>query len=214
MGHTSEEVDAEIDEGRFGMAEETGRMLNEASSRGAQRRPGARRIRRPLHQSTSGPVSQPRDEYSRDRRKARHSRHRARRHRDRYHPHASRRRWRRHRSDLAVGLSTARRRGLRDGRRGLSESGLCRHSAGSVLENGVARTQSWPSALTNITTVNMDFLAHYRPLTNVVRRPTQKGGKGYSLTGHHEIMVPLLAAAVLERIGVTPFAMLHAKPLQ
>jgi hypothetical protein len=47
----------------------------------------------------------------------------------------------------------------------------------------------------------MDFMAHYRPLTNVVRRPTQKGGKGYSLIGHHEIMVPLLAAAVYEELG-------------
>ena len=55
--------------------------------------------------------------------------------------------------------------------------------------------------LTNITTVDMDFLSHYRPLTNVVRRPTQKGGKGYSLIGHHEIMVPLLAAAVHEELG-------------
>jgi hypothetical protein len=56
-------------------------------------------------------------------------------------------------------------------------------------------------ALTDITTVNMDFLSHYRPLTNVVKRPTQKGGRGYSLIGHHEIMVPLLAAAVLEELG-------------
>ena len=55
--------------------------------------------------------------------------------------------------------------------------------------------------LTNITTVNMDFLTHYRPMTNVVRRPTQKGGKGYALTGHHEIMVPLLAAAVIEELS-------------
>ena len=56
--------------------------------------------------------------------------------------------------------------------------------------------------LTNITTVDMDFVAHYRPLTNVVRRPTQEeGGKGYSLIGHHEIMVPLLAAAVYEELG-------------
>jgi hypothetical protein len=55
--------------------------------------------------------------------------------------------------------------------------------------------------LSRITTVNMDFLAHYRPLTNVVRRPTQKGGKGYSLIGHHEIMLPLLVAAVAEELG-------------
>ncbi|MBH0187000.1 MAG: hypothetical protein HP477_16715, partial [Nitrospira sp.] len=52
----------------------------------------------------------------------------------------------------------------------------------------------------HITTVNMDFLSHYRPQTNVVRRPTQKGGKGYALTGHHEIMLPLLAASVMEEL--------------
>ncbi|MBI5642567.1 MAG: hypothetical protein HY954_03720 [Deltaproteobacteria bacterium] len=48
------------------------------------------------------------------------------------------------------------------------------------------------------TTVNMDFIQHYRPLTNVVRRPTMGGGAGYRLTGHHEIMVPLLYAAIIE----------------
>ena len=50
------------------------------------------------------------------------------------------------------------------------------------------------------TTVNLDFIQQYRPLTNVVRRPTRNGGKGYSITGHHEIMVPLLAAGIIERI--------------
>ncbi len=52
--------------------------------------------------------------------------------------------------------------------------------------------------LQNFTTVNMDFVQHYRPNTNVVRRPTQSGGKGFSITGHHEIMFPLLAAAIIE----------------
>lgn len=53
--------------------------------------------------------------------------------------------------------------------------------------------------LANFTTVNMDFLQHYRPKANVVDRPHSKaGGKGYSLTGHHEIMVPLLAALLIE----------------
>lgn len=52
----------------------------------------------------------------------------------------------------------------------------------------------------DFTTVNMDFIQHYRPLTNVVRRPTQAGGRGYALTGHHEIMVPLLSAAVIEEM--------------
>lgn len=48
----------------------------------------------------------------------------------------------------------------------------------------------------NFTTVTMDFIRHYRPMTNVVQRPVMKGGKGFVLVGHHEIMVPLLAAAL------------------
>lgn len=50
--------------------------------------------------------------------------------------------------------------------------------------------------LSNITTVNMDFIKHYRPLTNVVKRPTLEGGKGYNLTGHHELLFPLLCAII------------------
>jgi hypothetical protein len=52
----------------------------------------------------------------------------------------------------------------------------------------------------NLTTVNLDFLAHYRPLTNVVNRPTLQSGQGYNLTGHMEILVPLLFTAVLEEL--------------
>jgi len=48
----------------------------------------------------------------------------------------------------------------------------------------------------NFTTVTMDFIRHYRPMTNVVQRPVMSGGKGFALVGHHEIMVPLLAAAL------------------
>jgi hypothetical protein len=53
-------------------------------------------------------------------------------------------------------------------------------------------------SLRHFTTVNMDFVQHYRPNTNVVRRPTQEGGRGFALTGHHEIMLPFLAAAIIE----------------
>jgi hypothetical protein len=56
----------------------------------------------------------------------------------------------------------------------------------------------------DLTTVNMDFIRHYRPMTNVVHRPTLEGGKGYSLVGHHEIMFPLLAAAVIEGLDKQP----------
>jgi hypothetical protein len=53
----------------------------------------------------------------------------------------------------------------------------------------------------DITTVNMDFYQHYRPRENVLRRPTIQKGAAYALTGHHEIMFPLLTAAVIEDIG-------------
>ncbi len=52
----------------------------------------------------------------------------------------------------------------------------------------------------NITTVNMDFIQHYRPGQNVLKRPTINKGRAYALTGHHEIMFPLLAAAIIESL--------------
>jgi hypothetical protein len=52
--------------------------------------------------------------------------------------------------------------------------------------------------LTGLTTVNLDFTRSYRPSTNVVTRPTAGIGRGYSLVGHHELMIPLLAAAVVD----------------
>jgi len=52
----------------------------------------------------------------------------------------------------------------------------------------------------NFTTANFDFIRHYRPSVNVVSRPTLEGGKGFHLTGHHEIMFPLLCAAILEEL--------------
>jgi hypothetical protein len=62
----------------------------------------------------------------------------------------------------------------------------------------VVRNLGYP--LGGFTTVNFDFLQHYRPVTNVVKRPhAGAGGQGYSITGHHEIMIPLLAAALLEK---------------
>ncbi len=52
--------------------------------------------------------------------------------------------------------------------------------------------------LTDITTANFDFIQSYRPQTNVVRRPTAGGsGKGFTITGHHELTIPLLAAVLL-----------------
>lgn len=54
------------------------------------------------------------------------------------------------------------------------------------------------NAVERFITVNLDMLQHYRTDANVVRRPTQDGGRGYTLTGHHEIMLPLLYAMLLQ----------------
>jgi hypothetical protein len=53
----------------------------------------------------------------------------------------------------------------------------------------------------NFVTVDLDMQRHYRPRMNVVQRPTMQSGKGYEITGHHEIMVPLLVWAVADRLS-------------
>ncbi len=63
----------------------------------------------------------------------------------------------------------------------------------------VVRNLGYP--LRDFTTVNFDFVRLYRPLTNVVHRPTLSGGRGYHITGHHEILIPLLAGALLEELA-------------
>ncbi len=54
--------------------------------------------------------------------------------------------------------------------------------------------------LDDFTTVNLDFIKHYRPITNVVNRPTLGKGRGYSLVGHHEMLIPLIAAGIIESL--------------
>ena len=54
--------------------------------------------------------------------------------------------------------------------------------------------------LDDFTTVNLDFIRHYRPMTNVVNRPTLGKGKGYAIVGHHELLIPLIAAGVIESL--------------
>lgn len=68
-----------------------------------------------------------------------------------------------------------------------------------VFLKAVSVVRNLGYSLGNFTTVNFDFLQHYRPRVNVVDRPHAKtGGKGYALTGHHEIMIPLLAAILAD----------------
>ena len=70
-----------------------------------------------------------------------------------------------------------------------------------VFLKAVSAVRNLGHPLGGFTTVNMDFLQHYRPRVNVVERPHAggAGGKGYALTGHHELMIPLLAAALIEK---------------
>ena len=123
------------------------------------------------------------------------SSHRARRHRHRHHPHAPRA------SGEAIGAGS-----LRDFR--YFTSSVAKLAGGVYLNCGsavmlpevflkaVSLVRNRGLSLDGLTTVNLDFVRLYRPETNVVRRPVAGIGKGYSITGHHEIVLPLLAAAV------------------
>lgn len=73
-----------------------------------------------------------------------------------------------------------------------------------VFLKAIAVVRNHGHDLDGLTTVDLDFRQHYRPLTNVVRRPTAGIGRGIHLTGHHEIMIPLLAAALVERTAAEP----------
>jgi hypothetical protein len=67
-----------------------------------------------------------------------------------------------------------------------------------VFLKAVTLARNLGHELSDFATANLDFIQSYRPNANVVQRPTQGVGRGYSLTGHHEILVPLLAAALAE----------------
>lgn len=200
MGHTSEEVDAEIDSGRFGMAEETGRMLNDAIVQGMKAGQGLGEAlghyilgHKTLfpHRATSLLATGVRLGIPVTVHVALGT--------DIIHMHPSA-------DGAAIGACS-----LLDFRRLAAvvagmEGGVYLNLGSAVILpevflKTVSLGRNLGHELRDLTTVNMDFVTHYRPMTNVVRRPTQKGGKGYSLTGHHEIMVPLLAAAVLEGLS-------------
>jgi hypothetical protein len=67
-----------------------------------------------------------------------------------------------------------------------------------VFLKAVTLVRNLGNELTDITTANFDFIQSYRPLTNVIKRPTADGaGRGYSITGHHELTIPLLAAQLI-----------------
>ncbi len=200
LGHTSEEVDAEINSGRFGMAEETGHILNTAITEGWKKGLGigesigryiTRNPRQFPYRQMSLLATGVKMEVPMTVHVAMGT--------DIIHMHPSA-------NGEAIGGAS-----LIDFRKLVSlvscmEGGVYINLGSAVMLpevflKTVTLSRNLGRALKNITTVNMDFLPHYRPMTNVVKRPTQKGGQGFSLTGHHEIMVPLLAAAVIEQFN-------------
>jgi hypothetical protein len=91
---------------------------------------------------------------------------------------------------------------------GLNEGGIYINAGSAVVMpevflKALSCVRNLGHEVRGFTTVNLDFLQHYRPRVNVVERPhSQSGGKGYALTGHHEIMIPLLTAALVERAAM------------
>jgi deoxyhypusine synthase len=195
QGATSEDVAAALIEGRFGMAEETGRFLNDAIRAAGDEGLGsavgrailASRLRHAqlsilaaaarlavpvtVHVSIGADIIH-------------------------MHPSAD---------GAAIGAAT-----LRDFH--LLAGVVCRLDGGAYVNLGsaVLLPEVFLKALNlarntghrvgRLLTVDMDFLRHYRPQVNVVQRPTAPDGRGYQLIGHHEIMFPLLCAAIAEEL--------------
>lgn len=195
-GATSEDVDAEIGDGSFGMAEETGRLLNEAINKGIKKGWG-------IGRSVGNMINRSRYPYKDMSILAACARLKipATVHvaigTDILHIHPA------IRGD-ATGEGSYRDFQLFTGVVARLEGGVYLNIGSAVILpevflKALTLARNKGHKVQNLTTINMDFIKHYRPTTNVVRRPTKEGtGKGYSLIGHHEIMFPLLAAAIIE----------------
>lgn len=201
FGGTSEDVAAGLRDGTFGMAEETGRGLNEAFVRGMREQWGmGESVARALNDlpSLAHPelsvilnayrLGVPATVHAALGAEIIHQ-----------HPAAN---------GAAIGDTSHR-----DFRR-LAGSLPALEDGGVVLNLGsaVIMPEVFLKALTiarnlhagrpqGFTTCDLDMTRHYRPRVNVVQRPTLQSGRGYEITGHHEIMVPLLAWAIVERLG-------------
>jgi hypothetical protein len=194
VGATSEDVDEALGPGRFGMADETGRLLNGAINDGVRDGLGiGQSVARFLH------AKQPRFASSSVVANAGRLGIPLTVHvalgTDIIHMHSAA-------SGAALGEGS-----LRDFRYFVSNVARLEHgvylNCGSavllpeVFLKAVALARNRGIALAHLTTVNLDFIRSYRPQTNVVSRPTAGSGRGISLVGHHEIMIPLLAAAIV-----------------
>jgi hypothetical protein len=197
-GWTSEDVDAALGSGAFGMAEETGRLINEAIRRGVADDCG-------VGEATGRALVEMNPQYA-----------------DysilhaayllkipitvhvtigtdiiHIHPHAD---------GAAIGAATYRDFLLFASLVKELDGGGVYLNIGSavtlpeVFLKAVTVVRNLGHSLQDFTTANFDFIQHYRPMTNVVRRPVAGGaGRGLAVTGHHELMIPLLAASIVSR---------------
>ncbi|MGK2963220.1 MAG: hypothetical protein ACSLFK_13940 [Gemmatimonadaceae bacterium] len=200
FGATSEDVARGLADGTFGMADETGRGMNEAFIRGMQEGWGmGESLARSLHDEAELAHPEMSLLLAADRLGIPFTVHAA-LGAEIIHQHPAA-------SGAAIGDTSHR-----DFRR-LAASLPSLHGGGVVLNLGsaVIMPEVFLKALTiarnlndkrpaDFTTCDLDMQRHYRPRMNVVIRPTLAGGKGYEITGHHEIMVPLLAWAIVDRL--------------
>jgi hypothetical protein len=197
VGSTSEDVDATLGEGAFGGADETGKLLNRAAQEGATEGLGLgeatgrallalspkyadysllcaaynAKIPFTAHLTIGGDIVH-------------------------FHPEAD---------GASLGATTHTDfRLLSELVRRLDGGGVYLNIGSAVtlpevFLKAVTLVRNLGHQLSDITTANFDFIQSYRPLTNVVRRPTANGaGKGFSITGHHELTIPLLAAHLID----------------
>ncbi len=197
-GKTSEDVDSAIKDGSFGMAEETGKMINEAIINGVKKGDG-------IGRSVGKMIYEEKPEYfnlsilgNAYKLGIPATVHVA-LGTDIIHFHRSA-------EPEAIGKSTMI--DFKNFTKLVAElSGGVFINIGSaviipeIFLKAITIARNLGNSVSNITTANLDFIQHYRPLTNVIRRPTQGSGTGISLTGHHEIMVPLLFWAVMEKLN-------------
>lgn len=194
-GGTSEDVDATLGPGTFGMAEETGTQLNRAINDGVAAGLGLGQSIGQYLDAAKPPFAQISVTASAWRLQIPITVHVA-MGTDIIHMHP-------HASGAAIGEAS-----LRDFKYFVStvstlERGVYLNCGSAVVLpevflKAVAISRNEGRSLEGLTTVNLDFLRHYRPLTNVVTRPTAGTGKGYALTGHHELLIPMLAAALID----------------
>jgi len=195
VGSTSEDVDATLSEGVFGGAEETGQLLNGAARDGARDQIGlgeavgrALLARSPKHRDYSllCAAYEARIPFTAHITIGGDIAH--------FHPSFD---------GAALGATTHTDfRLLAELVRRMNGGGVYLNVGSAVVLpevflKCVTLVRNLNQPLDDITTANFDFIQSYRPLTNVVRRPTENGaGRGYSITGHHELTIPLLAALI------------------